>query len=1106
MSYRVSQCVFLPIADAGAVAMKLAGYLLLLCVLAGTGQAAADDTDAWLPGGWREDVYLHVVMDTGDAAQDAVLCTYGIDCGPPFMTESAHRHLAAMYTVGEPVTAPGVFRAVFAAVIAHSRFDAMHLSLLISNHQDNRPPLAATGLGGGTVLAGYQQIGQRRAELVALLGSIPRVVAPAAHVLQPKETYFEWLRYIRGGEVALGQNTAGNFGRADPYPNYDTGIINSGRYIAPIDNEYACPTLLSILFTPSSQARDDDLDAEISAQLALPAQTSFTRFMSYLHNPATDLLPQVATTVPLTSTWVVTSRARAADVEEQAVAGRGTVMYVDNPVQLEEDLNRALAAFVDVRSVTRSAVFVDDVFHRGKILDDVFLPMFAPRAGIAWPGNLKKLKLGRSGGDGSPTAAAPDALYQMVDAHGQPAIELTGSDKGRLRADALTFWTDAGSLPAGDGRSVPDSADGGVVTRGGAGQKIDGFVPYSDGAGEQVHYFIGDTNTDAPVGGYPPRQVFYEPAAGQDFVAFNADAPTVASLKPLLDPGNELSADALLRMIRWARGQDTNSADVRARDWLLGGLLHSRPLALNYGATPGYSAANPQVRLLFGSGDGAFRIVENTDASSRQSGRELFAFYPRQAMATIRAQYEASWRTAMRHYGVDGSPVVLKRDRNGDGTIAHADGDQAIVYFGMRRGGASYFALDVSNPDELPRLLWKISPTSGGEFDELGLTFSTPLVGKVNFNGVAEDVLVFAGGYSGGWNEDATARVGKDAGAEDDAIGNAIYVVNARSGELVWKAMAGNTGARSNTHYAHAGLVDSIPSAVSALVTSTGIVHRLYVGDSGGAVWRVDLPPAESADANHRRDHWFITKLADLGSDAGEPGGTVAADRRFFHAPDIVQSFDGVGNFDGVLIQSGNPADPNETAVENALFYLKDRITVSGSAALQAGNETNQPSGRYRIDDLVDRTTCIAAPAEQAGGEDDGACSEAAFPNGWAVRFLEPGEKGLSSPVTDAGRVFASTFVPGDATRCPVRQGHGRLHVLRLADATAVANQQRVYELGEGVPEGAEQVGDLLFLPGGGVDLYDLDGDGSRDTTNLLPSRAVERYRTYWREPGVDSL
>ena len=44
------------------------------------------------------------------------------------------------------------------------------------------------------------------------------------------------------------------------------------------------------------------------------------------------------------------------------------------------------------------------------------------------------------------------------------------------------------------------------------------------------------------------------------------------------------------------------------------------------------------------------------------------------------------------------------------------------------------------------------------------------MVGSVKFGAVSLDVLVFAGGYNGGWNADYTARVGKDLDDSDDPI------------------------------------------------------------------------------------------------------------------------------------------------------------------------------------------------------------------------------------------------------------------------------------------------------------------------------------------------
>jgi type IV pilus assembly protein PilY1 len=243
-----------------------------------------------------------------------------------------------------------------------------------------------------------------------------------------------------------------------------------------------------------------------------------------------------------------------------------------------------------------------------------------------------------------------------------------------------------------------------------------------------------------------------------------------------------------------------------------------------------------------------------------------------------------------------------------------------------------------------------------------------------------------------------------------------------------------------------------------------------------------------------------------LGFDAAEFGGAQSEDRRFFHAPDIVRSFDNVGSFDGILIQSGNRARPNGLEVENFLFYLKDRQTESGSEATRAQNDSNSPLARYHFSDIRDQTDCIEGSEQVLEGAKTIPCAERILENGWKIRYERAGEKGLSAPFTDGGRVFSSTFTPGGDSTCPVQPGTGRLYITQLKSATAVAPKQRYFDLGTGIPAAAIPVGDVIYLPGGGIDLYDLDGDGLADNSKLLPSHAGRVYRTYWREPGNDPL
>ena len=1084
--------------------MRRIMLLLLIAQLVITPRLIADDIDALLPAADSNNVFLHVLLDTGNVEEDAILCTVGESCAPPFMSAAAYRFLRERLVAGSRVTAQDLFLAVLKAVLDDPLFRELRVSILLSNHQDNHPVYLTTGVGGGTVLQGYRSLGSGRESLFALLDSLPQVSGEHSHAQQPREAYLEWLRYIAGEDVLLGDNTSGNFGQVVPIPDYDASIITAGKYLTPFTDPRECPQLYSILFSSGTESRDDDTDAEIASRLSLTAAHDLSRMLDFLHDDDAGLVPQLNAAVSLRQTWIVSTRGRDDNAAFYAqVEGVGPVLYVEDPNRLQLQLGQSLAQALNLPDTLQEVSFVEDTFRPGRVLDDLFLSMAQPRRSANWQGNLKKLRLvdGDRPGEAPPQGAPANTV---VDALGNPAFQTSGPRAGSLRFDALTLWTDDGTLPPGDGIDIPVSVDGRVVSRGGAGQKIDGFVAYASVTGDPVGYFIGDTNIDTPVNGYAARQVYYEGGNGQGLVPFDAEAESLAGLRSLLDPGEQSSDEELLELIRWGRGQQAGAENGVPRKWLLGGLLHSRPYALNYGATTGYSPSNPNVRLMFGSGEGMFHIVENTGTAAEQTGREVFAFYPAKQLEKLSGRRLNALPAARYRYGVDGAPSVLKVDRNGDGTLDHSAGDEAYVYFGIRRGGASYYALDVSDPDGPPTLLWKISPTTDGDFDELALTFSTPLVGRVNYGGVPRDVVIFSGGYNGGWNASYTARIGKDAGFEDDHIGNAIYIVDARTGGLVWKAVHGVTGTRSSQHYEHSGLVDSIPADVSALRNSRGVIHRLYVGDTGGALWRIDLPENFQGDDHHRQDSWFISKIADLGADAGEAHGAGNDDRRFFHAVDIVRSVDAQGEFDGVLVQSGDRAHPDETLVDNYLFYIKDRQTESGAAAVQAENGTTLSAGRVTLADLPDQSPCVEGTELPEDGT--ASCADRDLTHGWKLRYLADGEKGMSQPVTDSGRVFVTTYTPGDSQVCPPQRGRGAVHVVNLRDATAAANKQRVYDIGPGLPGPVVSAGELLYVPGAGIDIYDLDNDGSRDVSKLLPSRASTLYGLYWREPGIDPL
>ena len=442
-----------------------------------------------------------------------------------------------------------------------------------------------------------------------------------------------------------------------------------------------------------------------------------------------------------------------------------------------------------------------------------------------------------------------------------------------------------------------------------------------------------------------------------------------------------------------------------ARSWLFGDALHSRPMPLNYGTRGGHSSTNPAIYIAVASNDGMLRMIKNTEANGAESGREVWAFMPRNSMPA-----QKILRTngiGVKHpYTFDGAPVALIQDVNHNGEIE--SGDKVYLFVGMRRGGKAYYALDVTDPEK-PELMWTID--NSGDFSELGYTFSNPRVGLVNAGNGPVAAVMFAGGYD--MNKDSRGGVGTD-----DNEGNAIYVVNAETGKLIWKA-TGGPSSMSSTEFSHPDLVDSIPSALTVADTDgDNLIDRLLVGDSGGNVWRADLFGDSSAE-------WKLSLLASVGRHSAGASGKYT-DRRFFHRPDLVQHQDQDGVYDAVIIGTGDRADPLDGGgtASNYMYMIKDRNTSPGS-----GTDT-----RLQHNDFGDVTDNCSQ---------EGTCSGLDLTDGWRLQMETPGEKILATALTMSGTVFFTSYMPqggGQASACAPSEGAGRLYAVAIDDASSVIN------------------------------------------------------------------
>jgi type IV pilus assembly protein PilY1 len=267
-----------------------------------------------------------------------------------------------------------------------------------------------------------------------------------------------------------------------------------------------------------------------------------------------------------------------------------------------------------------------------------------------------------------------------------------------------------------------------------------------------------------------------------------------------LGPKDQLERD---RVIQYVQGynpytRSKESTTLKKRRWILGSVVHSRPLVIHYG--------NEKAVIFAGANDGMLHAFED------ETGEELWGFIPSEFLSRLKDLARGS---GLKYY-VDGSPK------------AYITESKKIVIFGLRRGGSHYYALDVTDP-ERPRFLWKIGPETPG-YSEMAQSWSTPHIGKIRYGTSVKVVCFIGGGYDE--NQD------KKTVTTEDKRGRAIYVVDVQSGDQLWRW---DYNRDSNMRY-------SIPSDISRVDTNgDGYADRLYVGDMGGRIWRFDI---EDPDTN----------------------------------------------------------------------------------------------------------------------------------------------------------------------------------------------------------------------------------------------------------------
>jgi type IV pilus assembly protein PilY1 len=848
-----------------------------------------------------------------------------------------------------------------------------------------------TKIDGGGVLFPMEDVNTGRTGFKSALGGInANTGTPLA------EAYYEALRYYGGMSVQYG---------AVSTPPSVAASQSGGSYISPITNE--CQKHAIIVLTDGLPSEDNLTTGELGQ---LPGYTDMSCAATAARPPADpncldelaawafshDVLagsgPAEKGTQTITTHTVGFANASLSDpgtlIVNTAAAGGGQFVTADNADTLRSQISKIFAAELEVNTTFSSPAVSVNAFNRSTHLDDLYFTLFEPANTTHWAGNFKKYKLDFfvDSTDLDSDGDVTERLPFIKDETGANAVDpATGFFKTPPNA-AQSFWS--------------ATADGADVSAGGAANELT--------AARKVYTF---TDTYSNLNGvFTPGAASAALTASSNAVDKTNTAITDVMLNIVGDPDKIAGTPRIETLLDWAAGIDVldqfgtpgTTTDARLE---MGDPLHSEPALVQHG-----TATVSKLVAYVATNDGYLHAFDV------DNGQELFSFIPQELLPNLNDLMDNS--SGIKTYGLDGNVVAWINDTDGNGSIS-GGGEHVYLYIGMRRGGKNIYSLDVTDP-AMPRLRWVIKGGSG-DYAELAQTWSTVNVEKIKDGATEKTVLIFGGGYD--TNQDnATVRT-----ADND--GNAIFIADADTGQLLWSGGNGGTQAVADMDY-------SIPARVKPLdLKGDGLIDRLYVADTGGQIFRFDIDNDTGALASS------ITggRIADLADSSTEDA------RRFYYPPDVALiAKRGEAAYLALAIASGYRAHPLNTDIQDRIYLLKDKDVYNVPSSYTTLTES----------DLFDVTLNLVAGDSGAFGDATADADRKTeldaidAADGWYIKLDDGtdsdtwlGEKGLSEALLVEGVAVVSTYIPtppsASTTSCIPPEGNGRVFYIDVFDGSA---------------------------------------------------------------------
>ena len=445
-------------------------------------------------------------------------------------------------------------------------------------------------------------------------------------------------------------------------------------------------------------------------------------------------------------------------------------------------------------------------------------------------------------------------------------------------------------------------------------------------------------------------------------------------------------------IILWARGEDLRDVNASSTTrYEMGDPLHSQPASVIYGGTE----ASPDAVIYLATNDGYLHAIDG------DTGVELWSFIPKQLLSNLTRLY-FNPDSKYKQYGIDGNIVPAIKDVNQNGIIEPLDGDFVYIVYGMRRGGNTMFAMDVTDKNT-PKMLWKES------LPQFGQTWSAPVVSRMEIASVTQNadktVIVVGGGYDTVHDTSSHPTVA-------DGVGAGIHILDLETGTELWR-----TGTDIGADLQLATMTRAIPTSVRVIdLSGDGYADRMYASDMGGRVWRFDVFNGEAPSALITGG--VIAELGVEGTSATQPADT----RRFYNSPDVSIFFDNVQQrrYIAVSIGSGYRSHPFDVTASDKFYSIRDPKVFT---KLAQSDYSTYPI--VEDSDLIEVSGKLGVVVTTAD-------------RGWKFT-LPDNQKVLANSLTFDNQVLFVAFSPdSDSSNCGTGQGSNYLYRMAIANGDPI--------------------------------------------------------------------